>query len=103
VARIASRHIGAGSRIYTDSFPSYSILQGMGYRHDYVNHSLREYARGDVHINNCENRASILRRWLSVHRGVSKDNLDTYLSLFQLQRNTNKLPAIEKIKLIVKI
>jgi transposase len=103
VARIASRHIGAGSRIYTDSFPSYSILQGMGYRHDYVNHSLREYARGDVHINNCENRASILRRWLSVHRGVSKDNLDTYLSLFQLQRNTNKLPTIEKIKTIVKI
>jgi transposase len=75
----------------------------MGYGHDYVNHSLREYARGDVHINNCENRASILRRWLSVHRGVSKDNLDTYLSLFQLQRITNKLPTIEKIKTIVKI
>jgi transposase-like protein len=103
VARIASRHIEKGSRIYTDSFPSYSILQNMGYRHEYVNHSIREYARGDIHINNCENRASILRQWLSVHRGISKDNLDTYLSLFQLQRNTNKLPAIEKIKTIVKI
>jgi hypothetical protein len=33
----------------------------MGYKHDYVNHSIGEYARGDVHINNCENRASILR------------------------------------------
>jgi transposase-like protein len=52
---------------------------------------------------NCENRASILRPWLSVYRGVSKDNLDTYLSLFQLQRNTNKQPTIEKIKTIVKI
>jgi transposase-like protein len=62
----------------------------MGYKHDYVNHSIGGYARGDVHINNCENRASILRQWLSVHRGVSKDNLDTYLSLFQLQRNTNR-------------
>jgi transposase len=68
--------------MYTDNFPSYSILQNMGYRHDYVNHSLREYARGEVHINNCENRASLLRSWLSVHRGISKDNLDTYLSLF---------------------
>jgi transposase-like protein len=103
VAKIASRHIRAGSKIYTDNFPSYSILQGMGYRHEYVNHSLREYARGEVHINNCENRASILRPWLSAHRGISKDNLDAYLSLFQLQRNTNKLPAIEKIKTIVKI
>jgi transposase-like protein len=53
-------------------------------------------------INNCENRASILRQWLSVHRGISKDNLNTYLSLFKLQRNTNKLPTIEKIKIIVK-
>jgi transposase-like protein len=102
-SRIASRHIEAGSRIYTDSFPSYNVLQGMGYRHEYVNHSMGEYARGEVHINNCENRASLLRPWLSVHRGVSKDNLDTYLSLFQLQRNTNKPPTIEKIKTIVKI
>jgi len=103
VARIASRHVKAGSKIYTDSFPSYNILQSIGYRHETVNHSLREYARGEVHINNCENRASILRTWLSVHRGISKDNLNTYLSLFQLQRKTNKLPTIEKIKLIVKI
>jgi transposase len=64
---------------------------------------LREYARGDIHINNCENRASILRTWLSVHRGISKDNLNTYLTLSQLQRKTNKLPTIEKIKLIVKV
>jgi len=103
VARIASRHIEAGSRIYTDSFPSYNVLQGMGYRHEYVNHSMGEYARGEVHINNCENRASLLRLWLSAHRGISKDNLDAYLSLFQLQRNTNKPPTIEKIKTIVKI
>jgi transposase-like protein len=40
-----------------------------------------------------ENRASILRQWLSVHRGISKDNLDTYLSLFQPQGNKNKPPT----------
>jgi transposase-like protein len=72
----------------------------MGYGHDYVNHSIGEYARGEVYINNCEYRASILRQWLSVHRGISKNNLETYLSLFQLQRNTNKLPTIEKIKIV---
>jgi transposase-like protein len=93
VARIASRRIEAGLRIYTDSFPSYSILQGMGYRHEYVNHSMGEYVKGEVHINNCENRASILRPWLSAHRGIFKDNLDAYLSLFQLQGNTNKPPT----------
>jgi hypothetical protein len=42
----------------------------MGYKHDYVNHSIGEYARGDVHINNCENKTSILRTWLSLHRDI---------------------------------
>jgi hypothetical protein len=39
VARIASRHIEAGSKVYTDNFPSYNVLQGIGYSHDYVKHS----------------------------------------------------------------
>jgi hypothetical protein len=39
----------------------------MGYGHEYVNHSLWEYARGDVHINNCGNRTSILSPWPSLH------------------------------------
>jgi hypothetical protein len=40
MARIASRCVGTGARIYTDFFPPHNILQSMGYRHDYVNHSL---------------------------------------------------------------
>jgi len=78
------------SRIYTDGFASYTILQTLGFEHERVNHSIREYARGDVHINNCESRASILKPWLAIHRGVSKDNLDLYLSLLHLQRATSK-------------
>jgi hypothetical protein len=65
------------SKIYTNNFPSYNILQSMGYRHDYVNHSLGEYARGDVHINSCENRASLLRPLLPVHRVLSRETKQT--------------------------
>jgi len=44
-----------------------------------------------VHINSCENRASLLRPWLSKHRGISKDRLETYLKIFKTYRNlTNK-------------
>jgi len=39
LARIASRHVEAGSKVYTDNFPSYNVLQGIGYSHDYVKHS----------------------------------------------------------------
>ena len=41
-----------GSRLYTDSASSYRALKG--YVHDYVNHTKKEYARGDVHENRAE-------------------------------------------------
>jgi len=39
--------VQAGSRLYTDSASSYRALTG--YEHAYVNHTKKEYARGDVH------------------------------------------------------
>ena len=49
--------IAKGSRVYTDEFNAYDSLAAMGYRHESVCHKDREYARGDVHVNNCECRA----------------------------------------------
>ena len=68
--------------------------------HEYVNHSEGEWVRGECHINNCENRASILRQWLSTHRGICKDNLKLYLEAFKTcrrSRNANPIQAIIKI------
>ncbi|WP_394341362.1 IS1595 family transposase [Natrarchaeobius oligotrophus] len=46
----------------------------------------REYADEDVHVNTCESHGSLLRPWLSPHRGISKDKLTQYLRAFQLRR-----------------
>jgi transposase-like protein len=102
IGRIASRHVERGSHIHTDGFPSYTVLQSLGFEHEWVNHSMGEYARGDVHVNNCENRASLLKPWLAVYRGISKDNLGIYLSLFRFQRTTSQIPSLQRLKLIVK-
>jgi len=34
IGRIASRYVEQGSRIYTDGFPSYMILQSLGFSHE---------------------------------------------------------------------
>ena len=68
--------------------------------HEYVNHSEGEWFRGGCHINNCENRASILRPWLSIHRGICKDNLKLYLAAFKIcrrSRTTNPIQAIIEV------
>jgi len=73
-----------------------------GRLHETVNHSEMEYARGEAYINNCENRASLLRPWPAKHRGISKDKLETYLKIFKAYRKlTNKTPK-ELINQIIK-
>ncbi|CEG13225.1 conserved hypothetical protein [groundwater metagenome] len=77
-------HTDKGSKIttYMDEYKIYSKLESAGYQHKVVKHSF-EYANGNIHINNCENRHSLLRPFLVINRGVSKYNLQSYANLFQ--------------------
>jgi hypothetical protein len=52
VQKAADLAMHAGSRLYTDSASSYRAVQG--YVHEYVKHTQKEYARGDVHENRTE-------------------------------------------------
>jgi ISXO2-like transposase domain len=62
VQKAADIAMQTGSRLYTDSASSYRALTG--YVHDYVNHTKKEYARGDVHENRAECLFSLLRPYL---------------------------------------
>ena len=52
VQKAADIAMQAGSRLYTDSASSYRAVKG--YVHEFVNHTKKEYARGDVHENRAE-------------------------------------------------
>jgi transposase-like protein len=54
-----------------------------------------------VHVNTCESHASLARRWLSLHRGVSKDRLTPYFGAFQLRREVFRKPGEEALKTIL--
>ena len=53
----------------------------------FVNHTQKEYARGDVHENRAECLFSLLKPYLRVFRGLSKTNLPGYVGFFQFLRN----------------
>jgi transposase-like protein len=66
--------------VYTDRFRAYDPLAEDGrFDREYVVHRNGEYADEAVHVNTCESHASLARRWLSPHRGISKDRLTQYL------------------------
>ncbi|MGB9595872.1 MAG: transposase [Candidatus Poribacteria bacterium] len=48
------RAVRVGSVIYSDSAKSYRALSEIGFEHDYVNHSIGEYMRREVHENRSE-------------------------------------------------
>jgi hypothetical protein len=78
---------------------SYRALQG--YMHDFVNHTQKEYARGEVHENRAECLFSILKPYLRVFRGVSKVNLPGYVGFFQFLRDSRHQNAFQQAELIL--
>jgi transposase-like protein len=99
VRQAADLAVQVGSRLYTDSASSYRALKG--YRHEFVNHTQKEYARGEVHENRAECLFSLLKPYLRVFRGIGKCNLPGYLGFFQFLRNTRQRNAFEQAELIL--
>ena len=83
---MVQNHIVPGSRVMTSEYKVYKNLEKLGYDHLSVNHSEGEYASGvdnEVHTNNCECRAGLIKWRLRKHRGVSKWHLKSYVKTFQ--------------------
>jgi transposase-like protein len=99
VQKAADLAMQADTRLYTDSASSYGLITG--YEHDSVNHTKKEYARGEVHENRAECLFSLLKPYLRVFRGVSKTNLPGYVGFFQFLRNYRQLTAFEQAELIL--
>jgi ISXO2 transposase-like protein len=99
VQKAADLAVQVGSRLYTDSASSYRALNG--YLHAYVNHTQKEYARGEVYEHRAECLFSLLKPYLRVFRGLSKPNLPGYVGFFQFLRNFHQLTAFEQAEMIL--
>ena len=63
-------------------------LDGLFYRHDTVNHSAGEYARGPVSTNSIESVWSVLKRGLhGVYHHASRKHLGRYVDEFTFRLN----------------
>jgi ISXO2-like transposase domain len=97
--KAAALAVQAGSRLYTDSASRYQALQG--YLPEFVTHTQKAYARGDVPENRAECLLSLLKPSLRVFRGLSKYNLPGYVGFFQCLRNFRQQKAFGQAELIL--
>ena len=98
-------HCESGVTIYTDEYPIYNGLRKLlkVESHKTITHSENLYANGKIHVNNCENRHSLLRPFLNMYRGVSKKNLNTYVKFFQFTFNNGVNWAQKALKTVLTI
>jgi transposase-like protein len=77
--------------VYTDDSPIYNKMPGNVQKHESVNHSAKEWVRGDVHTGTIDGYWGLLKRGIigSFHQ-VSIKHLHRYLSEFQFRWNNRE-------------
>jgi transposase-like protein len=87
------KHLDDRSRLVTDGSTVYKFQTD---KHESVDHSKYEWARGDVHTNTLEGFFSIFKRGLvGVYQHMDKKHLDRYLCEFDFRMNTRAKLGID--------
>lgn len=91
-----SKHLDERSRLVTDGANTYKFVMPTPGQHESVDHSKREYVRGDVHTNTLEGFFSIFKRGLvGTYQHMDSAHLDRYLAEFDFRMNTRAKLGID--------
>lgn len=94
---IIRRHVSKNAVIMSDEFNGYNDLESEFEGHQSVNHSAREYVRGDVHTNNIEGFWSLMKRGINgVYHHASKKHLHRYTDEYAYRYNSRKETDIDR-------
>jgi transposase-like protein len=86
------------SLIYTDGNPSYRGIGEEYAGHESVNHSAKEYARGDVNTNTVESSFALVKRGIvGIYHNVSKKHLHRYIWQYDFLWNNRELNDGERM------
>lgn len=98
VVPILKAHVSSRSRVMTDEAKIYKKLYLEFASHETVNHSLKEYARGDVTTNTVEGSFSLVKRsFYGTFHQVSEKYLQMYLQELDFKWNTRKLTDSQRM------
>ena len=91
VARLVRQHVAKESRLHTDEHRMYRKVGTEFAAHEAVNHSKKEYARGDVTTNTVEGFFSVFKRGMrGVYQQCDERHLHRYLAEFDFRYNARQ-------------
>jgi transposase-like protein len=96
IKETAESNVAPGSTIYSDESTLYRNSLAP-YKRDTVNHWLREWVRGDIHVNHVENFWGVMKRGIyGIYHQVSVKHLQAYANEFSFRYNSRKLKDGER-------
>ncbi|RQU29161.1 IS1595 family transposase [Burkholderia cenocepacia] len=103
IVPILKANIDRRSRVMTDEAAIYNKLDLDFASHESVNHSIKEYARGDVTTNTVESSFALVKRSLrgTFHK-VSEKHLHRYLKELDFKWNTRNLSDGQRVNRALK-
>jgi transposase-like protein len=103
LAPILEAQLHGASYVYTDEGGAMKKGAGQFDRHDYVNHSIGEYVRGDVHTNTIEGYFSIMKRGIyGTFHHISQQHLKRYLAEFDYRYNEREALGVSDAERMAK-
>lgn len=88
VANIVKENVSRETRLHTDESRLYKGADEYFQDHETVRHSIKEYARGDVHVNSAEGFFGIFKRGMKgVYQHCSEKHLHRYLAEYDFRYN----------------
>ncbi len=103
VAKIVRENVHKETRLHTDESRLYPAIGREFAAHETVNHSGREYARGDVTTNSVEGFFGIFKRGMrGNYQHCAEKNLHRYLAEFDFRYNTRNITDGERAVLAVR-
>ena len=97
-------NVELGSQLYSDDSIVFDDLDGLFFRHEAVNHSAGEYARGEATTNGIESVWAVLKRGVyGVYHKVTPKHLGRYLNefSFRLNEGNGKRHSLERLDSMV--
>lgn len=102
--RILKEHVSQESQLMTDGEKCYSSIGKYFKQHEIVNHSAKEYVRGNFHTNSVEGVFSLVKGGIKgIYHSVSKKYLFHYLSEFEFRHNTRHLSDYDRLSLLIRL
>lgn len=96
---LVRKHIDIDATVYTDEHMPYRTLPKIGYKHESVNHGVKEFVNGKASTNTAESFWSHLKRGIDgIYHHVSSKHLQKYCDEYSYRWNTREMTDGERFE-----